>query len=298
MRRLVVLALVVVAAFLALVEAGTRGFGPIVITPEGEQKLILRFGKVRGLAEPGMSWKIPLLEEVRTFPRLQLYLNAEALPIQTRDEERIRVDNYVIWKIVDPAAFLASFPSGLPAAESQIDKVVRADVRKVIGRSTLMEVLKEKRTEVMKEITEASQKALVDDGIEIVDIRINRTELPPGTEQSVYARMKTERERLARKYRAEGQQKNREIRAEADREATVIKANAGRDAEVIRGQGDAQAARIYAEAHESAPEFYTFVRSLEAYQSSIDDKTTLVLSPEADFFRFLQGMKDPASAQE
>ena len=141
----------------------------------------------------------------------------------------------------------------------------------------------------MATITEGAQQQLAPLGVEVNDVRINRTELPPGTEESVYARMKTERERLAKKNRAEGDERARRIRAEADREARVIVANARRDAEIQRGAGDAEAARIYGEAYAADPDFYAFTRSLEAYRKTIDGKTTLVLSPDTEFFQYLEG---------
>jgi membrane protease subunit HflC len=173
-------------------------------------------------------------------------------------------------------------------AKQRIDRTVRDDVREVIGRHTLTEVLKDARPVIMREITRQSSEALADKGISLADVRINRTELPEGAEGSVYARMKTERERLARKNRAEGEEQARRIQAVADREARVIVANARRDAEITRGQGDAEATRIYGEAYSSDAEFYAFVRSLEAYRKTIGKHTTLVLSPEAEFFQFLQ----------
>jgi membrane protease subunit HflC len=271
-----------------LVALGQLGIGPIVITPEGEQKIILRFGTPRKVTTPGPDLRIPLLEEVRSYERRLLYLNTEPLPIQTKDEERLVVDNYVVWTIDDPIEFHASFPEDPQQAEAQIDRIVRADVREVVGRHTLTEVVTTRRAEVMQEITARSDNSLDKYGISIQDVRINRTELPAGTEENVYARMKTERERLARKYRAEGDEKARVIRAEADREAQVIVANARRDAELARGTADARAAAIYAAAYEKAPEFYDFQRSLAAYRKTIGAGTTLVFSPKSEFFRFLE----------
>jgi membrane protease subunit HflC len=143
-----------------------------------------------------------------------------------------------------------------------------------------------KREEIMSKIAEASRQQLEPFGVQVVDVRINLTELPPTTEENVYARMRAERERLARKYRAEGKEEARGIRAEAQREARVIVAEAHERSEVLRGEGDAQAARIYADAYNTDPEFYAFVRSLEAYRKTIGDETTLVLSPKSEFFRF------------
>jgi membrane protease subunit HflC len=161
-------------------------------------------------------------------------------------------------------------------------------VREVIGRHTLTQVLKEMRQAIMTEITARTTAILAEYGIAVADVRINRTELPEGTEDSVYARMNAERQRLAKRNRAEGEEKARRIRAEAGREAVVIVAHARRDAEIARGVGDAQATRIYAEAYNQDPEFYDFRRSLEAYRKTIGANTTLVLSPRAEFFRFLE----------
>jgi membrane protease subunit HflC len=289
-RRIVVLAVVLLALFAGLLTAGNLGLGPLVVTREDEQKLILRLGQVRRVTEPGLSLRVPLLETAQTYDRRWLYLSTEALPIQTKDGEQLTVDNYVIWRIEDAVAFRRSFPRGMQDAKERIDRTVRDDVREVIGRHTLTDVLKDSRVAIMRDITKQSLAALADEGIAIADVRINRTELPEGTEESVYARMKTERERLAKKNRAEGRERARSIRAEADREARVIVANAQRDAEIARGVGDAEAARIYAEVHATDAEFYAFHRSLQAYRQTIGKGTTLVLSPKAEFFQFFEGM--------
>ena len=289
MRRVIILAALAFGAFVGLVVAGNLGMGPLVITREGEQKVILRLGEVRAVTSPGLIARIPFLDTVRTYDRRWLHLSTEALPIQTQDGEQLMVDNYVIWRIDDPVAYRRSFPGGMLDARERIDRAVRDDVREVIGRHTLTQVLKSARTEIMREITRQTQEALADKGISVADVRINRTELPAGTEESVYRRMKAERERLARGNRARGEEQARRIRAEADREARVIVANGRRDAEIARGEGDAESTRIYAEAYVTAPKFYAFLRSLEAYRKSIGENTTLVLSPKAEFFRLFQG---------
>ncbi len=280
MTRVVVVAVVLLALFTGLLAAGNLGLGPLVVTREDEQKLILRLGDVRRVTQPGLSLRVPLLETAQTYDRRWLYLSTEALPIQTKDGEQLTVDNYVIWRIDDAVAFRRSFPRGMNDAKERIDRAVRDDVREVIGRHTLIEVLKDARVSIMRDITKQSRDTLADKGISVADVRINRTELPEGTEVSVYRRMKTERERLAKKNRAEGQERARTIRAKADREARVIVAYARRDAE---------AARIYAEAYSTAPEFYGFQRSLEAYRNTIGKGTTLVLSPKSEFFQFFEG---------
>ncbi|MCX5737685.1 MAG: protease modulator HflC [Proteobacteria bacterium] len=281
--------LVISAICAALVWAGEVGVGPVVITREGEQKVVLLFGSpVSVQTEPGLSLRVPLLSTVLTFDRRFLYSNSEPQQMQTRDAERPLVDHYVVWRIADPLKFFASFPSGMSQAEAQIDRVTRSDLREVVGTKTLAEVVTTERERVMKEITEKSAASLAEFGIEVRDVRINRTELPPGTEENVYARMRSQREQLARKYRAEGDQEGRRIRAEADRDALVTVADAQRDADILRGEGEAESARIYAEAHSIAPEFYGFVRRLDAYKKTIGEKTTLVVPPSNDFFDLLQ----------
>jgi membrane protease subunit HflC len=286
----VLIALVLVLAIcIGLVAAGNLGIGPVVITREGQQKVIMLLGDVRTVTSPGATLRVPFLETVKEYESRWLYRNTAALPIQTKDGEQLLVDNYAIWKIVDPVRYQQSFPTGRAEAEERIDRVVADDVREVIGRHTLPEVLREQRREIMAEITDNTRKSLERVGIGVAEIRINRTELPQGTEDSVYARMKTERERLAKRNRADGEERARRIRAEADRDARIIVANAKRDAEITRGEGDAEATRIYAEAYAGDADFYAFLRSLEAYRKTIGEETTLVLSPDSEFFRFLQG---------
>ncbi len=286
MRRIIIALVLLGAISVGAIWAGQLGLGPVVITREGEQKIILFLGEVRQVTTPGATLRLPFVENVETFDSRWLYLKAEALPIQTKDGELLQVDNYVIWRIGDDVKFKKSFPAGMATAYDRIDRIVRDDVREVIGRHTLTEVLKGEREAIMTDIASKTREKVAEYGIAIADIRINRTELPPGTEESVYARMKTERQRLARKNRAEGEERGRKIRAEAERDARVIVANAKRDAEILRGEGDAEATRIYAEAFSPDPEFYDFVRSLEAYRKTIGGGTTLVLSPDAEFFRF------------
>jgi membrane protease subunit HflC len=287
-KRLLAIVAVALAAGAGAIAAGRLGLGPLVITREDEQNLILRFGNVREVTQPGLALRIPLVETTQAYDRRWLYLSTAPAQIQTKDGEELVVDNYVIWRIDDAVRFKESFPDDPAIARQRIDRVVRDDVREVIGRHTLSEVLNAQRVPIMADIASKTRETVAEWGIAVADVRINRTELPKGTEQSVYERMKTERERLAKKNRAEGDERARTIRAEAEREARVIVANARRDAEILRGEGDAEAARIYADAYGVDPGFYAFVRSLEAYRKTIGDGTTLVLSPDSEFFEFLE----------
>jgi len=293
-RRLIFFSLVTVAVFVGLVWLGNIDRGPFLITREDQQKIVLLFGKpllVR--TEPGLALRLPFVSDVLTYDKRRLYLSTEPITVQTRDQEQIVIDNYVIWRIEDPVLYRSSFPLGRSAAEAQINQVVNNDLREVIGQRTFSEVVTTSRVEIMQAIAQKSDANVRASGIRIEDVRINRTELPAPTEENVYARMRTERERLARKERAEGEQEGRTIRAEADRESQVIVAEAKRDAEIERGQGDAEAARIFAEAYSADPDFYGFVRGLEAYRKAIGPRTTLVLSPSSEFFRLLDSAREP-----
>lgn len=294
MRRILTLLLVLAAVFAALVKAGEFGIGPVVVTREDEQKLILTLGDPRDEAtKPGLTWRIPLLQEVRTFDRRWLHLNSKPRIVQTMDRERIVVDNYVIWRIADPLQFYKSFPTGVEKAELQIDREVGGSVREVIGRHSIPQVLTEKRDAIMEDVTKLSAASLQRFGIEVADVRINRTELPEGAEENVYARMRAERERLARGARAEGEEQARTIRAEAERRARVTVATARQASETLRGEGDAEAARIYSDAYGRDEAFYDFVRSLEAYRKTLGEGTTVVLPPNHEFFRSMnQGGRD------
>ncbi|MGI9591225.1 MAG: protease modulator HflC [Myxococcota bacterium] len=299
MTRLILIALVLIALFTGLLVAGQNGYGPLIVTREGEQRVILFLREAKAVTAPGLRvwWPEPLGAS-RSYPSRWLHLNTEPDTVQTTDGEQLIVDNYAIWRISDAIQFQRSFPSGKVEAEKRIDRAVRDDVREVIGRYTLSDVIKEKRKSLMKEITDKTRSEVASFGIEVSDVRINRTDLPGETLDSVYSRMTTERERLAKKNRSEGEEQARRIRAEADRDARVILANAKRDSEIARGEGDAEATRIYAESYGSDPDFYSFTRSLEAYRKSIDGKTTLVLSPDSEFFRYLQSSQPepPVSA--
>lgn len=290
MRRILFVLLLGLGGWTGLIAAGRYDLGPMVITREDELKVILTLGDPRKVTDPGWTLRVPLIETVRTYDRRLLTLDMEPASLQTKDQERLEIDNYVVWHIREPVLFYSSFPVGMTQAELQIDRAVRASVREVIGQHTFQEVVTDLRGEIMTRITQSAGGKLGELGVQIEDVRLNKTEPPPAARQNIYARMQTERERLARKYRAEGEERARRIRAEADREARVIVANATKKAEILRGEGDARATAIYAAAYSSAPEFYAFMRSLEAYRKTIDENTTLVLSPNTEFFQFFRGV--------
>ena len=285
MRRLVLL----LGALLVLALAtSVLGFGPIVLNREGEARIaFLLDDPVRVIRQPGLSL-VPPFARLQIFDARWRQLSAEPREIPTLDQERIMIDYYVVWRIADPLQFRRNFPTGLQEAEKQIDQQVRGQLREVVGQKRLMQVLKGERRAILEQIAAESNAAVERFGVEVRDVRISRTELPRGTEENVFARMRAERNRLARKYRAEGEEQARVIRAEADRQSQVIVAEARRDAEIERGKGDAEAARIYAEAYSKDPGFYAFVRGLEAYRKTLGKRTTFVLPPDHEFLRLFQ----------
>lgn len=287
MRRLLFALLVLSALGAASIWLGEHGWGPVVITHEDEQKIVLFLGSPVSIRTgPGISLRPPFAE-VRVFDRRYQYLGSEPQQMQTRDSERPVIDHYVVWRIADPLRFFADFPQGMQQAEAQVDRIARSDVRDVVGQRTMQELVADARNEIMTAIGEQSAARLEQFGIEVRAVSINRVELPETTEENVFARMRAEREQLARKHRAEGDEEGRRIRAEAERDARITVAEAHKQAEILRGEGDAEAARIYAEAHAVAPEFYGFVRRLDAYRAALGEGTTLVLPPDNEFFELL-----------
>jgi membrane protease subunit HflC len=290
MRRLVgILGLLIVVA----AASSLAGCGPVVVNREGEHRIGLFLGDpVSVISEPGIALTPPFIS-IQVFDARWRHLASESREILTQDQERIVVDHYAVWRISEPLLFRRTFPAGIAQARDRIDKQVRGQLREVIGKQRLMQVLKDERPAILEEIAANSNQAVERFGVEIRDVRINRTDLPKNTEENIFARMRSERDRLARKYRAEGEEQARIIRAEADREALVIVAEARRDADVERGAGDAEATRIYAEAYSQDAELYDFVRSLEAYRNTLGEGTTFVLPPDHAFFELFQTGGEP-----
>jgi len=261
--------------------------------PVWRQAIVVQLGDpVRTAREPGLYVKIPFVQQVLWFDRRLLDYDAAPKEILTRDKQQLVVDNYSRWRIVDPLQFYRTVRDE-QGAQSRLDDIVYSNVRETLGRHTLQEIVSAKRDELMAEVTQRSDQMARDYGIEIVDVRIKRADLPEKNELNVFNRMRTERERLAKKFRAEGDEEARKIRSESDKQVQILLADARQQADVVRGEGDAQATKIYADAYTRDPEFYAFVRTLEAYRRTLGPDTTLVLSPHGDFFRFLERVVPP-----
>ena len=277
-----------------VVWAGQYGLGPAVVVNEWQYKIPLLLGAPwrETLSEPGLTWRIPFIEEMVTIDKRLQFLDAEPVEMQI-ESERLAIDYYAVWKVVDPLAFRRSFPGGSSGAGLVIQRQLKSVVGAAVGRMSLAELLA--RAKIVDGLDETVSKGLASKGIEIIDVRINRTELPQEARSAAYDQMREQRHAISREYRARGEREAREIRAKADREARTVLAEARSAAEITRGRGDAEAAGIYAQAYGADPEFYAFVRSLQAYRETLDTNTTLVLSPDHEFLRYLDPRVPPGS---
>jgi membrane protease subunit HflC len=291
MRRILFALLVLAGLSVGLLWAGNYGYGPVVIVREGQIKVLMRLGEVvRVLDQPGLALRIPGIDDVLTYDARLQYLNAAPVEKLARGGEKLIIDFYAVWRISDAHAFRRSYPRGIVQAEQRIQETVNSLVGAKIGSLTRAQLLA--RSEVISTLDEESDAELASTGADVVDVRLNRIELPRAAEPAAYKQMREQRRATSRERRAAGERRAREIRAKADREAELTVAEARSKAEITRGEGDAEAARIYGEAYGADPEFYAFVRSLEAYRATLKSRTTLVLPPEHEFFRYL----DPGAA--
>ncbi len=262
------------------------------VVDQREQALVLQFGNPKNVVvDAGLHFKLPW-QSVESFDRR--LLESDALPneVITKDKKSILVDNYTRWRITDPLKVyqVARTQFGV---SSRMQDVVRGKVREVLGQHTLHEIVsggdKENlRAELMESIQKRAAADAKELGIEVVDVRIKRADLPQENSEAVFQRMKAERNRIAKEYRSEGEEAAREIRAKAEKDVKFLVADAYKNAQIIRGRADAKATKTYASAHKRDPKFYAFVRSLEAYKQSVGEGTRLVISPESEFFHYFE----------
>jgi membrane protease subunit HflC len=262
------------------------------IVRETDRALVLRFGElVNTHTEPGLKFKTPFIENVSFFDKRALDIDPMPEQVILADQKRIVVDTFARYRITDALQFYKTLRTE-QQANSQLNNVINSTLRSTLGTATLADVLSDKRAGLMQAIKKQVNASATPLGVEIVDVRIGRADLPDQTSQSIYARMKTEREREAAEFRAQGQEQAQEIRSKADKERTILLATAEKQAQITRGLGDETAIRTYAAAFQKDPEFYSFYRSMEAYKKGLPgDNTTLILSPEGDFFRYFNDNK-------
>lgn len=285
MNRVALVVGVVVALGIIVFSTATFRVG------EWQQAVVLQFGRpVRTVTEAGLHLKTPLVQNVVYFEKRLLEYDAAPKELITLDKQQLVVDNYSRWRIVDPLTFYQTVLSEA-GAQSRLDDIIYSTLREAIGRENMRDVVSGDRDTLIDEVTKRSNEKARGYGVEIVDVRIKRTELPEKNEANVFRRMRTERERQAKKFRAEGDEEARKIRSQAERDRKVLLAEASRKAEVLRGEGDAKAAETYAAAYDRDPEFYKFLRTLEAYDTSLRKRTTLVLTPSSEFLGLLDSPK-------
>ena len=238
------------------------------------------------ITEPGLYFKIPVLQKVRYFSKQLLDNDSPPTEVITRDKKNLLIDNFSLYRIVDPLKFLETVRTE-NGARSRLDDIVYSELRVEIGTHDLMDVVTENRNLIMAKVTEQSNIKAAEYGIEMADVRIKRVDLPPEIANSIFNRMRTERQRIAMEYRSEGKEESTKIRAQTDKEKTILIAEAYKQEQTIRGQGDGQATKIYADSFSKDPKFYNFIRSMEAYKKSLKTDTTILLSEDSEFLNFL-----------
>jgi modulator of FtsH protease HflC len=252
-----------------------------------EQAIVIQLGKLAGSStEPGLHFKLPIIQEVHKFDKRLLVFDQDPQEILSSDKKNLKVDNYARWRIVDPLKFYQTVRNEA-GASARLNDIIYSNIREVLGQSTMMEIVAGTRDELRERIRSKASLQAAKYGIEIVDVRIKRTDLPAENSKAVFRRMQTERERQAKQYRAEGQEEAVKIRAKAAREREVILATAYKTSQELRGNGDAESTRIYNEAIDQDPKFYKFKRTLEAYGKVFAKDATVVLEPTG-FFQYLQ----------
>lgn len=264
----------------------------LFIIDETKQAIVLQFGKpIRVIREAGLHMRIPFIQNVILFESRLLVYDAPPTEIITRDKKTLILDNYARWKIADPLLFMQTVRD-INGAQARLDDIIYSELRVDLGKFDMSEIVSSKRTEIMETVTERSNEKSMEYGINIIDVRIKRADLPPENEQNIYARMEAERDRIAKQYRAEGMEESAKIMAETEREKTVILAEAYREAQQLRGEGEAEAIRIYAESFNQDAEFYQFLRTLESYQNSLGENTTILLSSKNEYFQYINNIRD------
>lgn len=252
-----------------------------------QQALVLEFGKPkRVINQPGLNWKIPFIQTVEFFDKRILDLDSTPQEVIASDQKRLVVDAFSRYRIVDPLLFFQAVRDER-VARSRLGSILDASLRRVLGAATFSAVVRDRRDELMNLITEQVNTEAKGFGIQIVDVRIKRADLPEANSLAIFRRMQTERQREAAELRAQGEEQARRIRANADRQVTVLKAEATRDGEKLRGEGDATRNDIFAKAFGRDADFFAFYRSMQAYEEGLKSKDTrMLLSPNTEFFRY------------
>ena len=283
MSRFSIILLVMLVAIAGIVSSS------LFIVNETQQALVVQFGEPkRTVSEPGLKFKYPFIQDVIFFEKRVLsFIPDEGEEAILKDQKRLKVDTYARFKIVNPLRFYQSVRNEVEARK-QLDTIVDSALREELGLRGLKEILSEQRNLVTKNIRDQVNIKARTLGMEIIDVQIRRADYPEVTSQAIYARMISERERIAREFRATGEEEAQKIRATAEKQRVVTVAEGARKSQEIRGSGDAQAIRIYAEAFGQDADFFSFYRSMEAYKKSFGQDDTMVINPTGDFFKYFE----------
>lgn len=266
--------------------------GATYFVSEWEQVIVTRFGQpIRTVREPGLYWKAPLLHTVTYFDKRVLAADSSGAEYVTLDKKRLLIDHISRWEIVDPLQFYRTVRDER-GAMARLDDIITARLRQEVAKETFKEIIRERRESVMDTVTTAARELAAPLGVRVLDVRIKRADLPTEVQASVFARMQAERQRIALRYRAEGEEKGREIRANADKDREIILAKAYQESQGFRGAGDSQATAVTGQAFGRDPSFYGFMRRLESYERMFSPETTIVLRPDSDLLRYLNSPRE------
>ena len=266
----------------------TLGLSPFFVVDLTETAIVVALGKPqRTITEPGLKFKIPFYHQVTFFDKRYLDYDAPARDVITSDKKTLVIDNFAKWRIVDPLKVFQAFQTQRGALQ-RLDDIIYSELRVELGRHGLEEIVSANRALIMKLVSDRSNEKASVYGLEVLDVRIKRADLPEQNEKAIFARMQAERERKAKGYRAEGEEEAQKIRSEAEKDKEIILAEAYKTSQEIRGEGEASAYKIYADAYKKDPKFFEFVRSMEAYKKTFAKDTTMVLTPDSEFLKFLK----------
>ena len=264
------------------------GASPFFILDLTQTAIVVQLGEPkRTLTAPGLKFKKPVFEEVTYFDKRLLDYDVPAREVITQDKKTILIDNFAKWRIVDALMVYKAFQTQRGALQ-RLDDIIYSELRVELGRHELSEIVSANRLLIMSEVAKRANTKASKYGLEVLDVRIKRADLPEQNAKAVFDRMQAERERIAKQYKAEGAEEAQKIRSEAEKDRSILLADAYKTSQEIRGEGEAKAFKIYADAYRQDPKFFEFIRSMEAYKKTFADRTTMVLSPDSEFLRFLK----------
>lgn len=280
--------IIIIIVIVALILLASQTYYTVDQT---ESALVVELGKPRrSITVPGLHFKTPFIQQVIKFENRLLIYDASPSVIITKDKKNLVVDNYAKWKIIDPLKYYQTVKNEI-GAQSRLDDIIFSKVREELGKHNLLDIIAKTRASLMEDVIRKSNEAAKSFGIEIVDVRIKRADLPPENERAVFERMKAEREREAKRYRSEGEERALGIRARANRDKTIILSEANRKSQILKGEGDAVATKLYADAYQKDPKFFYFLKTMEAYKTVFGERDTMIVTPESEFFRYMKESK-------